>query len=372
MKRLSYKFFLRELSSGRGVIYIRLTINRKTKFYSIGIWGTKKEWNEKQQLFKKHDSRNAIIHKYKSRLDNYIFKSQAFNFPASFPEIKALLNKHGHENDFIKYISKKIQERKHEYANQTYRTYITNISKLQDFSPQITFTDITENFILRYKKYMIEERRNNKNTTNKSLSILRTFVRMAQKDKLIHNNPFENITISKKTARREFLTIDELKRLEHYYNNTQINSHKRVLRYFLFACYTGLRFSDVVNLKHENIKNNILEIKMHKTGEYVRIPLSKKAQSLISNTKTKGKIFDTISNQKTNITLKKIMKINNVNKNISFHIARHTFATTSITIGIPIEVIQRLLGHTNIKETLIYAKVVDTLKQKEMEKWDNL
>ena len=84
------------------------------------------------------------------------------------------------------------------------------------------------------------------------------------------------------------------------------------------------------------------------------------------------KIFKVITNQKTNEFLKDIMKTAGIQKTISFHCARHTFATVGLTVGIPMEVISKLLGHRDLKTTQIYAKVIDTLKIKEMEKWNRV
>ena len=108
---------------------------------------------------------------------------------------------------------------------------------------------------------------------------------------------------------------------------------------------------------------------MHKTGDDVVIPLTDKAKSLIETGKPNEKVFDTISNQKTNKNLKQIMNQTGITKNISFHCARHTFATISLTLGIPIEVVQKLLGHKNIRDTLIYAKIIPLVQMREMEKW---
>ena len=265
-----------------------------------------------------------------------------------------------------------MEKHKNSYSAQTLKTYSTYLTKLEKFRSPIYFHDITEKFIINYKNWMYEVRNNNENTVNKSLSILRTFVIMAQKAKYIHTNPFENITIKKIQGNREFLNIEELRRLEQYYEITTNENHRKVLKYFLFSCYTGLRFTDVVNLKYANIQGGLIRLVMHKTKEDIFIPLSDKAKKLIGNGNADEKVFDTVSNQKTNKTLKKIMNITGIQKHISFHCARHTFATISLTIGIPVEVVQKLLGHKDIRDTLIYAKIVPTVQQKEMEKWNRM
>lgn len=110
---------------------------------------------------------------------------------------------------------------------------------------------------------------------------------------------------------------------------------------------------------------------MHKTGYLVNIPLSKKAKKFIPVTPFNNTcVFKIYCNKVTNRVLKKIGIELELNKKLTCHVARHTFATVSISLGIPIEVVSKLLGHTSIRTTQVYAKIVDTVKIKEMQKWD--
>jgi len=150
------------------------------------------------------------------------------------------------------------------------------------------------------------------------------------------------------------------------------NKQKIVLDIFLFACYTGLRYSDITQLKKENItfeqfdkeKIHIIRIKMHKTKLDVSIPLIPKAVKIYES----EVIFTKFTNQYLNRTLKEIAQKINFDDKLTFHIARHTFATVALNRGIPIEVVSKLLGHTQIETTEIYAKVNDTYKVNQMKK----
>jgi len=141
------------------------------------------------------------------------------------------------------------------------------------------------------------------------------------------------------------------------------------LRYFIFCCYTGIRYCDVVKLCYEHINNDLIVFKQQKTNRNIIIPISKKAKQLLVSDDM-GKIFKTISIQKTNEYLKLALTLANIDKKVTFHCSRHTFATCSITLGIPYEVVSKLLGHTDLKTTAIYAKIVDEVKIKEIEKWN--
>lgn len=125
-------------------------------------------------------------------------------------------------------------------------------------------------------------------------------------------------------------------------------------------------------LKYKHIVDDTIKIRMHKTNEPVSVPLIKKAKDIVLSGNPNEKVFQMHANQVTNRIIKRIMKLAGINKNISFHCARHSFATIGISLKIPIEVISRLLGHKDIKTTMIYTRIVDEVKRDEMNKWDNL
>ena len=173
----------------------------------------------------------------------------------------------------------------------------------------------------------------------------------------------------------QYLTIEELKKLHTLVFSLSNQLLFNVGRYFLFACYTGLRYSDVKQLKWENIQDNMIRLNMVKTGDEIFIPLNDKARHILSTIDNKdktGEVFRVITNQKTNLALKKLASLAGINKNLSFQVARHTFATVSLTLGIPVEVVSKLLVHHDIKITMIYAKVIDEVRIEQMQKWNKL
>jgi len=218
---------------------------------------------------------------------------------------------------------------------------------------------------------------NKTNTVTKSFSRMRTFLNLAVKNGIIEKCPFEIYKIKYAQSHREHLSLEELAELEKLLLDHSLNKKlQNVTTWFLFSCYTGLRFSDLQSLTYNNVKEKHIELFMHKTKEHIIIPLIEKAKNLLpakylqKNFLPEETVFKIMSNQKCNDYLKLAMIAAGISKPISFHCSRHTFATVSITIGIPVEVVSKLLGHSDLKTTQIYAKIVDKKKFEEMEKWN--
>jgi site-specific recombinase XerD len=176
---------------------------------------------------------------------------------------------------------------------------------------------------------------------------------------------------------RFYLTKEELSAIEN--KKFSIERLQTVKDLFLFSCYTGLAYIDTMNLTAGNIikgidGNDWLITSRQKTDTDVRVPLLPQAEELIKKYKdhpkaaNHGTLFPVISNQKTNAYLKEIADLCNINKAITFHIARHTFATTiTLSNGVPIESVSKMLGHTTIRSTQVYAKVVEQKLSEDMQ-----
>ena len=177
---------------------------------------------------------------------------------------------------------------------------------------------------------------------------------------------------------KEFLDLSEIKKLHNFYDSRKCSERLKVtLHYFLLSCYTGLRLSDIRRVDKNAIVNNAILLKTQKTGSQVRIPLNNSALKLMNFDLEGLKLFErTIkeSSYKISIDLNDALASDDVkiNKKITFHTSRHSFAINSLVLGIPIEVVSKILGHADLKTTQIYAKVVDSLTNREMEKWNNI
>jgi site-specific recombinase XerD len=222
---------------------------------------------------------------------------------------------------------------------------------------------------------MFSELENHPNTVTKSLSWVRFVFEKAVIAGIVKENPFENQKFSYIASNREKLSIDELDQLEELTNKKVLTGGRAdVLKAFLFSCYTGLRFSDMCELRFKNIQGNFIDIVMHKTKLPVRIPLIDRAKKHLNtdNGLSNQKAFKMFANQVTNRHLKDIFKEAKIDKSVSFHCARHTFATCGIDLGINLDIISNVLGHTDIKTTKIYVKYSDGAKVRQLEKWNEL
>lgn len=267
-----------------------------------------------------------------------------------------------------------LEQEKEILAQQTLRTYFWNLKKIQHFVPDLVCESVNENLIREFRTHL-QEIGNKPATVNKALSVLRIFVNKMIADKLIFENPFGRIKTGRVYSHRGFLTIRELKTL--YLNftgrqNTLTPNERNIMRVFLFSCFTGLRYTDLKTLDASEIFDWKIRKQTHKTGEPVYIPIPIQARLLMPEKIKEGPIFQVPDNCTFNRTLRKAAKKLGYFKHIHCHLARHTFATTCITLGIPLPATSKLLGHRNLDTTLIYAKFVDTFLDKEMRKFNQL
>ena len=237
----------------------------------------------------------------------------------------------------------------------------------------LRLTEVTPFVIHDFELYLRTEIGQSPNTATKTLKTFKSVILFGIRNGLMTNNPFANIRFHLKGVDRGYLEDDELNRLM----NKEIgNKRLSLIRdLFVFSCFTGLAYIDLANLKGENIVtlNGVEWIKGRrvKTGTLINVVLLDIPKRLIlkytDDKRRKEHLFPIISNQKMNEYLKEIAAICDIDKNLTCHIARHTFATMALSKGVPIESVSKMLGHTNIRTTQIYAKVTDKKIEHDME-----
>jgi site-specific recombinase XerD len=244
-----------------------------------------------------------------------------------------------------------------------------------EYKPDITIRNIDKNFINDWANWLKHEKGLCQNTTNRYLHSLRTFMIKAVDDEVIEVSPFAKIKISHVQGNRDYLAQEELDALMKVQIPISHTGEEKARELFVFCCLTGIRYSDLVNLKWSHIRTltNDMHFNMQKTKFPVTIPLIDQANEILKRQdRTSEFVFKRISNQKFNEHLHSLEKRAGIQKSLTAHVARHTFATLSLERGVPIEVVSKVLGHTDLKTTMVYAKITPKTMQKEMQKLNGM
>ena len=244
----------------------------------------------------------------------------------------------------------------------------------QTFSKEdIALDKIDHRFICDFELYLRTVATCGANTTAKFMQFFKRIVILALNNNYISKNPFIHYQIRLQQVDREFLTMEEL---------TAIMKAKFTVRrleiirdLFVFSCWTGLAYIDLKNLRRQHLYRSTdghlwIRINRQKSKEMSAIRLMDVANLLLEkyNDSKSEYLLPVPSNQKTNAYLKEVADICGIHKNITFHMARHSCATTiALSHGMPVESLAKMLGHSNIKTTQIYAKITDHKLNKDME-----
>lgn len=375
MNRIHLKFVLRtDRTNALGTypLYLYANINSERKSFTLKRYIPLNAWNEKRQEVRMSHRDWSLINDDISR-----FRTKAEEMRISADKDEVMISMHQFERvfrggikdviDIFTYIEEDIRQFGNTYAYATIKMYESQSRKLKKFSDKLKFTEITPLFWKQYDSYLISLN-NNGNTRWKAYRTIKTFINKAIEDGIIKTDPLRGVKVRKPEGNRNYLSQEEVKKLEKLYEGFLKKYQKRVLQYFLFSCYTGIRYTDLKNLKNSNIYfengNPIISLKQIKTNKPVEIPLGSKAKKYLPDSGLPEQpVFDFYGNQYTNRVLKEIITLAEIPKYISFHCARHTFATIALELSGDIAVVSKLCGHTKISTTQIYAKVLDSSKR---------
>jgi site-specific recombinase XerD len=257
----------------------------------------------------------------------------------------------------------------------TTRRYVEEYLKAHLKTSDVFLSQLNYRFLTEFERFMKayvpkdQKLPCGQNTIMKHIERMRKVVNMAIKNDWLDRDPFQKFQPSFIKSNRQFLTADELAAIEQKEFKILRLQHAKDM--FVFSCYTGLAYIDVYELTPQNMSLGIdgeywINTCRHKTDIPVRVPLLPPAMAIVEKYKNNprvlesGRLLPVYANQVLNNYLKEIADFCGIEKPLSFHIARHTFATTvTLTNGVPIETVSKLLGHTSIKTTQIYAKVIE-------------
>lgn len=256
--------------------------------------------------------------------------------------------------------------------------FIKHHFKRDDYS----LSELKYDFITEFEFYLKSVKKIGHNTTMKYLRNFKKIVLIALKNEWIPRDPFARYQMSLKEVKKDYLTKEEIQTL--YLKEFAIERLEHVKDIFVFCCYTGLAYSDVKKLTPDNISIGLdgeywIFVERTKTGSSSNVPLLPIAREIIDKYQrhpmvlNSGHVLPVISNQKMNAYLKEMATLCGITKHVTFHMARHTFATTvTLSNGVSIETVSSMLGHKNLKTTQVYAKVVQEKVSNDMKKLKEL
>lgn len=261
----------------------------------------------------------------------------------------------------------------------TYKRHETSMKLFTEFlqykykAKDIPVTDVDVDMLKKYQHYLMTVRHNNNNTTVKYLRNLGKVLNLAVSKNLIQASPLEELKLKIEPVDKGFLNKTELAKLAE--KEFDVLRLEQVRDIFLFCCYTGLAYVDVHSLTTGDIveEDGRLWIRKarHKTSVMCHIPVIKPARDILDKyapfVPTTGKLLPVLSNQKMNAYLKEIAALVGIEKDLTTHLARHTFATTvTLANHVSIENVSKMLGHSSIRMTQHYARILDASIENEM------
>lgn len=366
-------------ADGMTRLYLQCIQNRKKERLSIGVVVPFDLWDPQTQLVRGQGREiadmNLIINQQKALANDILVRTRLSGRPITLDEFVKRFTNPAPMLDFLAYMEQAIEERKHLLSEETYKNHKMGVSKLRQFRPQIFFADIDLKLIQDLKAWMVKERKNSPNTIYSMLKRLKTYLKHAKEiGKLNFEFDPSDIKLPPMVGNRAYLTLEEVAKLERYYNSEFCpEMHRQALQVFLFACYTGLRYSDLATITRDNIVGGNLVFVPRKTrtkNKIISLKLNKKALQYLQED---GELFAKVyTNQAGNKYLKEAARACGIKKKVSWHIARHTFATAFLTLGGDITVLQTFLGHSKITDTQIYGKIIDLRKDEQMGLFDKL
>lgn len=365
-------------TQGRALLQIEAYLERRKIYFSTHIYLTPEQWDNKKKLIKQHPNAEALNYKIGEFIATLEEKELSIWRDGRSITLKGLKDEfHSKTNkSFLSFIKEDIESSQSKESTKQNR--MTTYKLLSKFRNHIEFKEVTPLLVYDFEKFLFDNHFKT-NTVAKHMKHFKAFVNSAINKAYmdLSDYPFRRYHIKMSEPRHTFLLPEELETLENLELSGRHYSLAHSLDAFLFCCYTGLRYSDFVNLTEKNIvtidKRPWLVFNTIKTGTEVKLPLTflfdGKAYKLLS--KYKGHLSDFFSikpNSTINKELIRIRKIAKLEKHFSFHSARHTNATLLIYKGANITTVQKLLGHRNITTTQIYSEVMSSTILKDLKK----
>lgn len=367
-------------------IYARITVDRKRVNISLKRKVNVNLWDISKKRVKGHTTSAKQINNYLDQTYTNLFQVyQDLKYKGELITAQLIKATYLGENEnsktlqhLINYHSKKIEKTLSAGTIRNFgvtENYINRFLEKELNTTDVFLKQLDYKFLCDFESFLSgywptgHPKALSHNTVMKHIQRLRKIVTLAYHMEWLDRDPFVRWKPTFEKKQREFLTANELSNLENHY--FQLERLERVRDLFVFSCYTGISYIDIMQLSNENIIKGIdgtnwIVTHRQKTKTRIKIPLLEKAQELVTKYEdhpmaiVSGTLFPVITNEKLNVYLKDVALSCGIKKNLTFHMARHTFATTvTLSNGVPIETVSKLLGHTKLSTTQIYARVLE-------------
>lgn len=393
--KLSLLFLLRRNkinSKNLAPIECRITLDKKRKPFSTGLFVNPDNWNaKKQKAFPSsttHNQLNTQLSLIKQEINQAFLMLQVQNEVFDVEDIylkykgedikteKTLLEVYTLHNDRMKkLVGIEYSEATHKKFEES-RNHVKSFIKYNTQKSNILLEKLNMKFLNDFDFYLKVEKKLKQVTINKHIERLRKIIKLALAEGFLERDPFLLFKQKQVILQVVYLDTKELQVFEkHQFKQVRL---QKVADMFIFCCYTGLPYQEMATLKKENLIDGFdgrkwINIYRQKTKKYLKVPLLNKAEQILSKYEGEETLLPVISNQQFNSFLKEITAILDIDKRITHHTARKTFASTVLLYNdIPIETVSELLGHSNIKVTQAhYAKVVQKTVSNQMDKLNN-
>lgn len=391
---ISIHFFCRghqTYKNGLNPIVLRVTYRNERREILTGLSCKKSDWLPGVQQVEPRDRLASainkelfsIMHKVTARFQELKYSGEDFTIDELVDKLRGREAPPQTLGEYMGLKVKDLQSRvRVDLAMSTFLKYRRAIKYLTEFMlvrkgvKNIAVSNIDGEYLKHFFLFLRKEKKQQHNSAVALMNCLKTILKAPVKNGTIKRNPFDDFPLTQKAVFRDFLELDEIKRLQLLENLSPEQELKR--DFFLLACFTGMAYADIRGLKGSDLVTDpdgtqCIRYSRQKTGIGSIVPLLPAAQEILKKYSLTGETRDfkwkVMSNQKLNSGLKEIARKAGIDKPLFMHLGRHTFATTvTLSHGVPLETVSKMLGHSTIKHTQLYAKIVASKVKSDMGK----
>ena len=377
--KITYKIRIKKeytRSDGTCALYLDIYQNRTKKKLNLNLSVPIEFFDDKKQRvkpsYKFANDYNLLIEKLLSDINSIEVNYRLNNDKLTIDKLLEDLTQPSLRINFNLFYDKLLE---HQHDNKiikhsTYKQQLATLGKLKRYKDPLVFADMDVEWLAKFKHWLKTSENNKPATVEGTIKNIKKYLKAANDKGIRTPLNYKDIKVKQVEGEITFLLSNEVKTLYNYYNSDFINpTWKAILQRYLFACFTGLRISDIHSITEDNFLDDTLVFNAKKTGKLQRLKLNKTALSLVEL----PHVFSgTYAEQTINKELKNIATAVGIKKRLYFHSSRHTFATNYLISGGQLQNLKKLLGHSKIDTTMIYSHVVDSLMNKEVGYLDDI